>query len=73
MLAASKNQTNEFRETNFQVEQIPAETSWEEAWIPKEDSTPYVQEQAEWTWQGKSRSKRLEPLKEARDFMFFLK
>ncbi len=47
MLAAWKNQKNEFRETNFQVEQIPAETSWEEALIPKEDSSPYAQEQAE--------------------------
>ncbi len=47
MLAAWKNQTNEFRKTTLQVEQIPAETSWEEAWIPKEDSAPYAQEQAE--------------------------
>jgi len=46
MLAAWKNQTNEFRETTLQVKQIP-ETSWEEAWIPKEDSAPYLQEHAE--------------------------
>jgi len=47
MLVAWKNQTNEFRKTNFQVQQIPVETSWEEAWIPKEDSAPYLQEHAE--------------------------
>jgi len=70
MLVAWKNQTNEFRETNFQVEQIPAETSLEEARIPrKEDSEDTSKSRLNRHGQGMCRSKRLEPLKEARDFV----